>query len=210
MALIYGPSCGAAPVTPSIVNACWTFTSSNLTRHGGSTTNNTSSNLTSGDGTSRSGSYSTVLGQWVYGPIAGQTISGTMTPTITGESNFYCAYYTSAYAAWIMKPCGGLRAVLLPKTKDPGCQSWKWKCAGGLQTFTMPAANLSSQTAVAGDYLVFEAGSQTLGSFGCVNLPILGEGGTRIVFSMSQGIQLFNPATLPQIVWLGKPQPKRN
>jgi hypothetical protein len=133
-----------------------------------------------------------------------------MTPKITGESNFYCAYYTSAYAVWIMKPCGGVRSVLLPKTKDPGCQSWKWKCAGGFQTFTMPAASLTSQVATAGDYLVFEAGSQTLASFGCVNAPILGVGATRISFNMSQAIQLYNPSLSPNVVWLGRPQPKRS
>lgn len=200
---LYGPSSGAAAITPAIVNAGWSRTSAGIQRLAALTTD-TTGNATWSD-SSQASLHSSCLGQWIYGPLAGQSISGTLALTITGKGlNFTTQMYTSALACWIAKPDATLRATLLAKTADPNTSAF-WSNTFG--SFSVAAVNLTTQTATAGDYLILEAGLDDA-TFTDPETGSLRAGGSSTFFTFNNSIQTQSAqANTVSIPW-GRPQPR--
>jgi len=137
-------------------------------------------------------------GVWIYGPLAAQTISGTVTATIRGAAATFTNLYKAATAAYIMKPCGVKRATLRAITTFGTC--WTTTAAD----YTSCALTLTSGCAVAGDYLVVEAGFKD-SCFLCNDTGKVTDGSTgphtRWVFSGT--IQLQTVTNTNQLMMVG-------
>lgn len=138
---------------------------------------------------------STRSGVWIYGPLAAQTLSGTITTTIRGKVGVFTNIYKAVTAAYIMKPCGTLRhAVLTGLNRYGTC--WTTTQAD----YTSCALTIvACAVATAGDYLVLEAGySNTCFLCSCVGTVQSGSTGphTRWVFSGNVTLQTGVPNSL--------------
>jgi hypothetical protein len=199
---LYTTSALAATVTPAILGGTWSRTSAGIVRK--SLVTASPDTLTGFSDSSQCSVHSACLGQWMYGPLAGQVVSGTLQGKIVGRSGIFSNLYIARMAAWIMKPDGTVRAVLLASSNDDTTHTWTTTYG----TYTVGAVSLTSQTATAGDYLVLEGGLNDDTFSDCDTGSIrAGNGGTY--FILSNALQLFNPASAPSVLWLNKPQPKR-
>lgn len=91
---------------------------------------------------------------WTYGPLAAQTISGTVEFRIRGRANTFVNIYHLTAAIWIANGSGTLQSTLLSaSTLDDGVV---WDTTYTMYTFS---GAITSQTCSAGDYLVMELGT---------------------------------------------------
>jgi hypothetical protein len=159
---IYTASSGTPGVTPST----WAFTDQiNPVTLPGTTTRNTGSAMTSKtEATGTINPTFRAMGRTVWGPLAAQTISGTVSGQMRGLQSHSSANTTPALAIKLVQPTGADRGVLLAQTaSDNPNAGWEF-----IDTTLMNRAfrdsiesatlTLTSQTAQAGDYLVIEWG----------------------------------------------------
>lgn len=203
MATFFGSSSVAPGITPAIVGTGWTRTSAGIVRKALVAVD--SSTATSFADSAQASVHSSCLGQWMYGPLAAQTISGTLAASVTGKAGTFGNIYETAIAAWIATSAGALRGSLLSKTNDPNHINW----GTVFGAYAVAAQTLASVSAQAGDYLILEAGLDDP-AFTNSEIGTLQAGGSKTSFTLSQSIQLFNPPPSPNVLWLGKPQPKRS
>ncbi len=161
---IYTQSSGAVGVTPST----WNFASQiSPVTVPGTTTKNTGSAMTStSQASSATSPHADALGRTVIGPLAAQTISGTIKAQMRGSESNAGANATLALAVKIIKPDGTDRAVLLAQTASdssaaPNELVTTLTNAKFEDTAESAAITLTSQTPTAGDYLVIEWGVRT-------------------------------------------------
>ena len=147
----------------------WTRCATGVVFQGGDCGSDASANNTICGGSS-AGTGKTRAGVWIYGPLNAQTISGCVTTTIRGNDVTFTNLYHPRTAIYIMKPCGTLRATVLAQT-GPACL---FSTVATDYTFTNA---LTSQSALAGDYLVTEAGYGA-GCFLCTDTGKIIDGST--------------------------------
>jgi hypothetical protein len=147
------PSTGAAPVSPSN-HASWTQQGSGFNRKKAVLNRISSSSSTIAAGNGGLNDYTSSGYQWVYGPIAAGTISGTCATRVRGEADIFVDLYTARVAAWIAKPDLTSRGTLISPSTAGNASLWTTSFANYDNTFSC-----SSVTAVNGDYLVLEVGA---------------------------------------------------
>lgn len=145
------PSTGTAPISPS-KHSSWDRSAHQFGRNKAVTTKINSATTNKGDTSTVSGIQATCAYQWVYGPIAAGTITGTCGLGVRGDTLNFTNIYRAAAVAWIAKPDGTLRGTLFSVDVDNVDMS---TVASTAYTWT---ATCSSVTATAGDYLVLELG----------------------------------------------------
>lgn len=157
---IYLPSSGAAAVSPST----WIFADQiNPDTLAAVTTKIASAMTDRTEATGTTNPTTRAMRRYVIGPLAAQTISGTVRGVIQATESNTGANATNAIAVKIIQPDGTDRAVLLAVTASDN--------AGSPQEFLTTAArrryweadetepvDLTSGDATAGDYLVIELG----------------------------------------------------
>jgi hypothetical protein len=145
----------AGATNPARTISGWTTCGGGIVFLGGDDASDGSA-LTAIAGSAHSGTlYTTRLGVWIYGPIAAQTISGTITATIRGRTTTFANMFKRAYAAYIMKPCGTLRHTLITGIRTFGC--FETTCFADATDAAQ--CIVASAVATAGDYVVLEAGA---------------------------------------------------
>lgn len=147
------PSTGAAPISPSN-HASWTQQGAGFNRKKAVLTRISSSSSTIAANNGGLNDYTSSGYQWVYGPIAAGTISGTCDTRVRGEADIFVDLYTARVAAWIAKPDGTSRGTLISPSTAGNASLWTTGFVNYDNTFSC-----SSVTAVAGDYLVLEVGA---------------------------------------------------
>jgi hypothetical protein len=158
--LIYLPSSGAAPVTPST----WIFPNQiNPVTYKSSTTKASTTMTTKTEATGTTSPTQRAMVRWVIGPLLAQSISGTVRAVIRSRESATGANAHLAIAIKIIQSTGSDRATLLGVTSADSATSpyeltttlssrRAWTSAE-----TEPLT-LTSQSASAGDYLVIEMG----------------------------------------------------
>jgi hypothetical protein len=131
-----------------------------------------------------------------YGPLAAQTVSGTVTTTIRGKAATFTNLFKASTAVYIMKPCGVKRGTLLARRNYGTC----WTTT--LTDFTDTAQTMTAVCAQAGDYLVTEAGFADT-CFLCNDTGTVQNGSTgphtRWVFSGTIALQTTVPGQLMMV-----------
>lgn len=181
----------AGATQPNKCQGGWTKCASGIVFKGGDDGSDGSS-LTSHTGTNSGiSSVRTVVS--IYGPIAAQSISGTVTATIRGKAAVFTNLYKASTAVYIMKPCGVKRATLKARTNFGTC----WTTT--LADYTSSALSMCTQSSQAGDYLVMEAGFADT-CFLCNDTGTVQNGSTgphtRWVFSGTIQLQKGHPGSL--------------
>lgn len=159
---IYLPSSGAAPVTP----ADWEFANQiNPLTFRGVTTKIASAMTTKTEATGTTNPTTRAMLRYVFGPLAGQTISGTLRGVIRCLESNAGANTGTAIAAKIIQPDGTDRAILLAPSHSDSTGNSPWEMSNAALTarrfWTILEAEpltLTSGAATAGDYLVIEIG----------------------------------------------------
>lgn len=157
---IYLPSTGTALVTPST----WNFANQiNPLTLKGVRTKITSSVLSKVEATGTTSPTARAMFRWVIGPLAAQTIDGTVKGQMQGLESNAGANATIAIAIKIVQPGGADRAVLLAQTApDTTTTPPEFATTSTNRSFRnsseVAAIPLTSQVATAGDYLVIEVG----------------------------------------------------
>lgn len=160
---IYLPSSGAAPVTPST----WNFPTQAATTYtyAASLTKLSTAFATRSGATGTTNPTHRGLLRYVLGPLAAQTISGTVKGQIRCYENNGGANATLAAAIKIVQPDGSDRAVLLSYTAaDTFTDGLAPEFDNALRNATIrdssesASPTLTTQDAQAGDYLVIELG----------------------------------------------------
>jgi hypothetical protein len=159
---LYLPSSGSAPVTPST----WNFANQiNPLTFAAVKTRISSAMTTKSEATGTTNPTARAMFRWVIGPLAAQTISGTVKGQFRCAQNNNGANATLALAIKIIQPNGTDRAVLLAQTASDDTSAAPPEMV--LTTLTNRrfqnaaesfAPALTSQSATAGDYLVIEVG----------------------------------------------------
>lgn len=161
---IYLPSSGAADVTPTD----WEFTStSGPATYKGLLTPDTSAltNKTCGTGTTSPTLRGSV--RYVIGPLAAQTISGSIHGQVQGYESASGANATLAISAKIIQSNGNDRAILLAPTASDLINTIPPEFSTSLDNRRFQDASenepisLTSQSASDGDYLVIEIGERS-------------------------------------------------
>jgi hypothetical protein len=156
---LYLPSTGAAPISPSFGSWGQTTSADRIA----AVTSRISSAMTA-KATAVSSSIQTVLNrQYVYGPIAAGTISGTVKGQLRGWESAAAMDAVSAFTARVVDSGGSLRGTLLAITA-PALSGNEYVAGGTNPTnrFTPTSTAISSVDAVNGDYLVIEIGISQL------------------------------------------------
>lgn len=197
MATLKASSTKAKPSGATNPNHCqggWTHDSTCIVFKGGDCGSDGSA-LTCVPGANTS-NVSTRNGVWVYGPLAAQNISGCVTTTIRARCTVFTNSEHPNTAIYIMKPCGVKRATLLART-GPACLM-STVCTD----FTFTNA-LTSACAVAGDYLVMEAGGQTC--FLCIATfdVVSGSTGPHTRWVFTQGTIVLQTGVPNQLMLMG-------
>jgi len=158
---IYLPSSGAASVTPST----WNFPNQiNPLTFAGVITRLNSTQTTRLQATGTTSPILKAMFRWIIGPLATQSIAGTINLVMQCFESSALANATLAVAIKIIQPSGVDRAVLLAAVGSDSAASPQ-------EMGTTPLANkrawnltevrpipLTSQNAISGDYLVIEVG----------------------------------------------------
>src|SRR5262252_4152761 len=154
---VYTESSGTPTVTPST----WNFANQiNPVTVPGGFRRNTGATMTSKtEATGTTNPINRAMGRTVIGPLAGGSISGTISAQMRGQESGTGANATLALAVKLIQPNGADRAVLLAQTASTN--------ATATHELTTTLANMSfqnasdataitltTQTATAGDYLV--------------------------------------------------------
>ena len=189
----YASSSVSAPITPGSVHSSWNRKSSGFLVRA-AVKSDASSNSTWSD-SFVSGTQSTAGGQFIYGPIGAQTISGTVTATIRGAASYYSNIYVARTAVWIATPTGSLRATCLSGTDD----SSNWSTS--LTNYTLSSHSVSC-TATNGDYLVMEGGWDDT-TYLDSDAGKVGAGGSNMKWAFSQTIN--DALTATQLVFTTQP-----
>lgn len=157
---IYLPSSGSPAVTPST----WLFANQvNPLTFAGVTAKISSALTTKLEATGTTSPITKAMLRYVWGPIAGQTISGTVRMVMRALESNAGANANLAMAVKIIKPDGTDRATLLVVTSSDSATS-PYEMTVTLSTKRVWTATetepltLTSQTATVGDYLVIEIG----------------------------------------------------
>jgi hypothetical protein len=162
---IYTDSSGSVGVTPST----WNFAEQvNPVTVPGTLVLNTGTVMTSKtEATSGTSPNARALGRTIVGPLAAQTISGTVKGQMRAAESNSGANATLALAIKLVQPNGTDRAVLLAQTASDSATAGHELVVTTLTNMSFQDAaesaslTLSSQTATAGDYLVIEWGVRT-------------------------------------------------
>jgi len=157
---IYFPSSGAPAVTP----ASWVFTNQiNPVTYKAATVKAATAMTTITQATGTTSPTTRAMARFVIGPLAAQTISGTVQAVIRASESSTGANAQLAIAVKIIKSDGTDRGTLLAVTSSDSATS-PYELNTSLDsrrawsaTETQPLT-LISQTATAGDYLVIELG----------------------------------------------------
>lgn len=150
----YLPSTGAAPISPGFGGWGQTTSADRLaavkTRISSAMTNKSTAN---------SSTVQTILNrQYVYGPIAAQTINGNVKGQLRGLESNAAMDATAAIHIRVVKPDATDRGTLLAITAAALAGSNEYPTGTATNKNTLVSTALSSVTAVAGDYLVIEIG----------------------------------------------------
>lgn len=157
---IYLPSSGAALVTPST----WNFANQiNPVTLRGVTTRISSAMTTKTEATGTTSPTARAMGRHVIGPLAAQTISGTVKGQFRCSENNAGANATISIAVKIVQPGGADRGVLLAQTAadtttTPPEMATSLTNRRVQNSAESAAPSLTPQDATAGDYLVIEWG----------------------------------------------------
>jgi hypothetical protein len=160
---IYTQSSGAVGVTPTT----WNFANQvGPVTVPGTLTKNTGSVMTSNvQGTGTTNPTARAMGRTIIGPLAAQTIAGTMKGQMRGVEGNADASATLACAVKIVQPNGADRGVLLAQTATDDFATTTRELSSVVATnrkfenaAEVAAMPLTSQAATAGDYLVIEWG----------------------------------------------------
>jgi len=158
--LIYLPSSGAPDVTPST----WIFANQiNPVTFKAATAKAGSTMTTKTEPTDTTSPITKAMVRWVIGPLAAQSISGTVRMVIRARESNAGANAQLAMAVKIIQPDGTDRATLLGVTSADSASS-PYELTTTLSTRRVWLANeteppaLTTQSATAGDYLVVELG----------------------------------------------------
>jgi len=179
--VLFGTSAGTPGISPPR-SSTWSRQCSQFGRNLADTVD-VSSAVSKGDASSVSGIQSTAGYQFIYGPLAAQTLSGTVTTVIRGRSTTYVNIYTASTCVWVATAAGGVRGTARAET--PYGALW----GTSYVNYTSSALALSSVTVQAGDFLVLEAGwdSATYTDFDRGNISI---GGNVGKWTFSANIEL--------------------
>jgi hypothetical protein len=157
---IYLPSSGAAPVTPST----WNFANQiNPLTFKGVLTKILSAMTTKLEATGTTSPIAKAMLRYVIGPLGAQSISGTVHLQMRAMESNALANATFAIAVKIIKPDGTDRAVLLAQTASDLASS-PYELLTVLtnrrvyNVSEVQPIPLTTQSAIAGDYLVIEIG----------------------------------------------------
>jgi hypothetical protein len=132
--------------------------------------------------------------QWVYGPLNAQSISGTCSCDVRGKATTFINLFFARVAIWVAKPDGTSRGTLFSPNSSHNSTDWS-------TSFSTYNANvsLSSVSALAGDYLVYEVG-QCREAFVDVDSSAVEIGdtssSTRMEFTFSGSVLFWAPAGL--------------
>ena len=159
---LYFPSSGTALVTP----ATWNFANqiNPLTFKGGTYQNDGSAATTKVEATGTTSPTTRAMLRYVYGPLAAQTIAGTIKAQMLAAESATGANANIGIAIKIIKPDGTDRAVLLAQTSSTNNAATPPELAATLtnRRFLDASDNaaiaLTSQSSLDGDYLVVEIG----------------------------------------------------
>jgi hypothetical protein len=157
---VYFPSTGSAAVTPST----WNFGAQiNPVTLPGSRTKTATALTTKLEATGVTNPTARAMMRFVYGPLEGQSISGTVKGQMLGLESNAGANASLALAIKIIQPDGTDRAVLLAQTAGDSAAAGVELATGSLTNARFLDASeanptLSTQTATRGDYLVIEIG----------------------------------------------------
>lgn len=158
--LIYLPSSGAPDVTPST----WIFPNQiNPVTYKAATTKAGTALTTKTEATGTTSPTTRAMVRWVIGPLAAQSISGTVRAVIRCSESNTGANATLAMAIKIIQPNGADRATLLGVTASDSATA-PYEMNTVLDSRRVWTANeteplsLTTQSASAGDYLVIEMG----------------------------------------------------
>ena len=157
---IYLPSSGSAPVTPST----WNFPNQiNPLTFAGVLTPISSTLTTKLEATGTTSPTYRAMLRYVIGPLAGQSISGTVRGIMKSLESSVNANANMAIAVKLIQPNGSDRSVLLAYVASDSATS-PYEINSSLNTrifYTVTETEpltLTTQTATAGDYLVIEIG----------------------------------------------------
>lgn len=159
---LYFPSSGVPLVTPST----WNFGAqiNPLSLKGGLVKTDGTPMTTKLEATGTTNPTARAMFRWVYGPMAAQTLSGTVKAQIRGLESTTGGNASPGVAIKFIKPDGTDRAVLLAQTAADSATAGHEFSATTLtnqkfedSTETTPLT-LSSQACLDGDYLVIEVG----------------------------------------------------
>lgn len=163
---VYTESSGSVGVTPST----WNFANQvNPVTVPGTLTQNTGAAMTSKtEATGLTSGAARAMGRTILGPLAAQTISGTVKGQMRGQESSIVADATPAMAVKLVQPSGADRAVLLAQTASDSATAGNefvttLTNARFKNAAEVAAIPLTTQSAEAGDYLVIEWGFRTGG-----------------------------------------------
>jgi hypothetical protein len=152
---------GAVGVTPTT----WNFAAqiNPVTVPGTQAKNDGSAMTSKAEATGGTNPTARAMGRTIIGPLAGQTISGTVKAQMRGQESVATANANHAIAIKIVTPAGADRGVLLAQTaSDLNSSPHEYVTALTNSKFENAAESaaiaLTSQTATEGDYLVIEWG----------------------------------------------------
>jgi hypothetical protein len=157
---MYLPSTGAAPVTPST----WNFGAQiNPVTLAGVRARISSTMTSKTEATGTTNPTARAMGRHVIGPLAAQTISGTVKGQMRGSESNAGANASLALAIKIIQPGGADRSVLLAQTAADSASAGHELVTSLTNSKFEDAAesasiSLTSQNASDGDYLVIEWG----------------------------------------------------
>ena len=153
-------------IAPAVIPTTWLFANQiNPVTVAGTTVLNDGSAMTSkAEATAVTSPNVRAMGRTVWGPLAAQTISGTIRGQMRGAENNIGANATLALAVKLIQPNGADRATLLAQTASDSATVGNELVLTTLTNAQFKNAAevalipLTSQTAQAGDYLVIEWG----------------------------------------------------